>query len=68
MSAGSEMLRRMADQHYALSLQYEAKGERATADGFRKTWKLMRDEAIKLEQAQLDEVGDVFKGFREESK
>lgn len=54
MSVGSEMLRRMADQHYSLAIQYEAKGEKATADGFRRTWQLMRDEAIKLEQAQIE--------------
>ena len=63
------MLRGLADQHYALAIQADGRGETATAEGFRRTWKLMRDAAIemeldqlKAEQAKVEE--DVFKGFR----
>ena len=67
MSRGSELLRGLADQHYALAIVAEGRGERAAAEGFRRTWKLMRDAAIEMEQKQLEAVveTDVFKGFRE---
>ena len=60
------MLRGLADQHYALAIQADGRGETATAEGFRRTWKLMRDAAIEMEQKQLEAVveTDVFKGFR----
>jgi hypothetical protein len=67
MSRGSELLRGLADQHYALAILADGRGETATAEGFRRTWKLMRDAAIEMEQGQLSQIKpeeDVFKGFR----
>ena len=67
MSKGSELLRGLADQHYALAIQADGRGETATAEGFRRTWKLMRDAAIEMEQKQLEAVTEteIFKGFKD---
>jgi len=73
MSRGSELLRGLADQHYALAIQADGRGETATAEGFRRTWKLMRDAAIEMDRKLLRDrecgygpgEGDPFRGFRE---
>jgi hypothetical protein len=70
MSRGSELLRGLADQHYALAIQADGRREWATAEAFRRTWKLMRDAAIEMELKQVETVAktDVFAGFRGEEK